>query len=144
MNVKDNARKVDPSCGEGAGRSDCYLVPVPSPPAVGERAYAAPRIRRSGREGRTIGWCGQAKGARRQRDHGHSVVRHVEELDRVAFVAHPRYGMTLHDRADVAGTEAALLHIAGQNHVAIHFEGHTYLGYMVINRGTQDGKAMRV
>ena len=32
--------------------------------------------------------------------------------------------MTLHDRADVAGTQAALGDIAGQDHVAVHFEGH--------------------
>jgi hypothetical protein len=32
--------------------------------------------------------------------------------------------MALYDRADVAGTQAALGDIAGQDHVTVHFEGH--------------------
>lgn len=32
--------------------------------------------------------------------------------------------MAVDDRADVAGTQAALGNIVGQYHVAVHFEGH--------------------
>jgi hypothetical protein len=86
--------------------------------------------------GRTIGRSRQAEAARRQGDHSDGVTRHVEKLDRVPVLVHASDGMPLYDRADVAGTQAALGDVAGQNHVAVHFKGHIYLGYMVINRGT--------
>jgi hypothetical protein len=43
--------------------------------------------------GGTIGWGGQSKGARRQRDYSDRVTGHVEELDGVAFLAAARHRM---------------------------------------------------
>ena len=37
---------------------------------------------------------------------------------------HTRDDVALHDRADVAGAETVLGDVAGQNHVAVHVEGH--------------------
>jgi hypothetical protein len=89
----------------------------------------------AGANGRTIGRSRQAEAARRQGDYSDGVTRHVEKLDRVAVFAHASNGMALHDRPNVADTQAALGEITGQDHVAVHFEAHAYLGYMVINRG---------
>jgi hypothetical protein len=52
-----------------------------------------------------IGWCRHAEAARRDRDDGDGVARHVEELNRVAFFGDTRYDVPLHDRADVAGAQ---------------------------------------
>jgi hypothetical protein len=85
----------------------------------------------------TIRWGGQAHGAGRDRDHGHCVADHVEELDRVPFFGCAGHEVSLHNRANIAGAEAALDYIAGQNHVAVWLERHlSYLGYIVLNRGT--------
>jgi hypothetical protein len=55
-----------------------------------------------GANGGTIGRRGQTESARRQRDHGHRVAGHVEELNRVAFLGEARNGVALHDRPDIA------------------------------------------
>ena len=58
-----------------------------------------------GSNGGTISRCRHTEGARKQRDNGDGIPGHVDKLDRVAVLAHARDGMTIYDRADVAGTQ---------------------------------------
>jgi hypothetical protein len=44
--------------------------------------------------------------------------------DRVAFLRHTRNGVPLNDGSNVASTEPAFGDVAGQDHVAVHVEGH--------------------
>ena len=130
------AESMSTAAKSGKRRSRlCSVLGLPGP-AMGEPFWPARSLslRAEGAHGRTIGRCGQARGARRQRDHGHGAAGHVEELD-LALLGDIRHDVSLHDRADVASTQPALGDVAGQDHVAVHVEGHVYLGYMIMNLG---------
>ena len=66
---------------------------------------------------RAGGWRRHAQGRCRNNHHADGVARHVEEFDRVGFFGNIGHGVPLHDRADVAGSQAVLSDIAGQDHV---------------------------
>jgi len=85
---------------------------------------------------RTIGWRRHAQGSGRQSGHADGVARHVEELDGAAFFGNTRHDVPLHDCADVAGPQTVLGNARVRITSPYMSKGMSYLGYMVMNRGT--------
>jgi hypothetical protein len=73
---------------------------------------------------RAIGRRGQAQCTGRQYHDSNCVAEHVKKLDRVRFLGDTSHNMSLDSDTDIAGTEAAFGHIAGQNHVSVQLKRH--------------------
>src|SRR5213594_2503897 len=81
-------------------------------------------LRAESTHSRAVGRRWQAQCAGRDRDDGHRVAGHVEELDGVPLVRDTRHDVTIDERANIPSTQAAFGDVAGEDHVAIGFEGH--------------------